>query len=109
MSGWGSFASFRNPDCLEALSFSHHQAVCGLPRELENELLAWCLKDVPENRARRSMNLVAQFEDRANPRHRDFRKDYVQSYLRRFGAHKCEANALIVRPQEERELCRQAI
>jgi hypothetical protein len=44
-----------------------------------------------------------------DPRHRDHRKPYVQDYLREFGARKVEANALVVRPREGRELCRQAI
>jgi hypothetical protein len=44
-----------------------------------------------------------------DPKHPDHCKSYVQDYLRRFGARKVEANALIVRPNEGRELCRQAI
>lgn len=44
-----------------------------------------------------------------DPRHPDFGRDYVQSYLSQFGARKVEANALVVRPQAGRELCRQAI
>lgn len=43
------------------------------------------------------------------PSHPDHRKPYVQDYLRRFGARKVEANALVVQPQAGRELCRQAI
>jgi hypothetical protein len=45
----------------------------------------------------------------ADPRHPDHHKSYVQSYLKQFGARKVEANALIVRPEAGRELCRQAI
>jgi hypothetical protein len=44
-----------------------------------------------------------------DPRHPDHAKPYVQDYLRRYGARKCEANALVVRPEAGRELCRQAI
>src|SRR5262249_47821811 len=44
-----------------------------------------------------------------DPRHPDHGKSYVQSYLARFGARKVEANALVVRPEAGRELCRQAI
>jgi hypothetical protein len=47
--------------------------------------------------------------DLANPRHPDHRKPYVQDYLRKFGAHKVEANALVVRPREGRLLCYEAI
>ena len=42
-------------------------------------------------------------------RHPDHRKLYVQDYLARYGARKCEANALVVVPQVGRQLCRQAI
>ena len=44
-----------------------------------------------------------------DPRHHDHNKPYVQDYLARFGARKVEANALVVRPEAGRELCRQAI
>ena len=42
-------------------------------------------------------------------RHPDHFKPYVQSYLRQFGARKCEANALVTRPMAGRGLCRGAI
>jgi hypothetical protein len=35
-----------------------------------------------------------------DPRHPDHRKLYVQNYIREFGVHKCEANALVVAPEE---------
>jgi hypothetical protein len=44
-----------------------------------------------------------------DPRHPDHRKPYVQSYLREFGARKVEANALVVRAEAGRNLCRRAI
>lgn len=44
-----------------------------------------------------------------DPRHPEHNLDYVQDYLARFGARKCEANALVVRPQAGRDLCRRAI
>jgi hypothetical protein len=44
-----------------------------------------------------------------DPAHLHHRKSYVQDYLRAFGARKVEANALVVRPREGRELLRQAI
>jgi hypothetical protein len=44
-----------------------------------------------------------------DPKHPDHRKSYVQSYLARFGARKVEANALVVRPEAGRELCRKAV
>lgn len=45
----------------------------------------------------------------SDPRHPDHRKPYVQDYLHQFGARKVEANALVVRPEAGRRLCRQAI
>jgi hypothetical protein len=44
-----------------------------------------------------------------DPRHPDHRKPYVQDYIARYGARKVEANALVVRPQASRDLCRNAI
>ncbi len=44
-----------------------------------------------------------------SPRHPDHQKPYVQDYLRQFGARKVEANALVVRPDAARVLCRTAI
>jgi hypothetical protein len=48
-------------------------------------------------------------KDLADPGHPDHGKGYVQDYLRRFGARKVEANALVVRPEAGRVLCREAI
>jgi hypothetical protein len=48
-------------------------------------------------------------QDLASSRHKDHKAAYVQDYLSQFGARKCEANALVVRPDAGRELCRQAI
>jgi hypothetical protein len=44
-----------------------------------------------------------------DPGHADHHKDYVQSYIKKFGVRKVEANALVVCPEAGRELCRQAI
>jgi hypothetical protein len=44
-----------------------------------------------------------------DPNHNDHYKDYVQNYIREFGARKCEANALVVVPQMGRQLVRDAI
>ena len=41
--------------------------------------------------------------------HPDHSKPYVQNYLAKYGARKVEANALVVRPEAGRELCRAAI
>jgi hypothetical protein len=47
--------------------------------------------------------------DLANPRHKEHKKAYVQDYLQKFGARKVEANTLVVRPEQGRQLCRDAI
>jgi len=44
-----------------------------------------------------------------NPKHKDHHKEYVQTYLARFGARKVEANALVTRPKAGRQLCEDAI
>jgi hypothetical protein len=41
--------------------------------------------------------------------HTDHDKAYVQDYITEFGVHKCEANALVVKPEVGRQLCRDAI
>jgi hypothetical protein len=48
-------------------------------------------------------------KDLADPEHKQHNADYVQSYLKEYGARKLEANALVVRPEAGRELCRNAI
>lgn len=45
----------------------------------------------------------------ADPRHPDHRQAYVQTYIERFGARKCEANSLVTQPDAGRALCRSAI
>jgi hypothetical protein len=47
--------------------------------------------------------------DLADPKHPDHFKPYVQDYMKMYGARKVEANALVARPREGRELCRDAI
>ena len=44
-----------------------------------------------------------------DPKHPDHKKAYVQDYIRQFGKCKVEANALVVRPDMGRDLCRKAI
>jgi hypothetical protein len=48
-------------------------------------------------------------EDLANPKHPDHFKPYVQNYLKKYGARKVEANALVARHEAGRQLCREAI
>src|SRR5262249_61730241 len=47
--------------------------------------------------------------DLADPRHKDHNCEYVQNYIARYGARKVQANALVVRPQARRKLCRGTI
>lgn len=48
-------------------------------------------------------------KDLASPSHPNHHLPYVQDYLSRFGARKCEANALVVRPREAQALVLEAI
>jgi hypothetical protein len=41
--------------------------------------------------------------------HGDFYKRHVQDYIEKYGRRKLEANALVVRPEAGRQLCREAI
>jgi hypothetical protein len=52
---------------------------------------------------------TASGDDLGNPRHPDHCKPYVQSYIKQFGSRKVEANAMIVRPEAGRALCRQSL
>ena len=65
---------------------------------------------IQENNLSWIENLVTgSGKDLANPKHPDHNKPYAQEYLTRYGARKCEANALVVRPERGRQLCRDAI
>ncbi len=48
-------------------------------------------------------------QDLSDADHKDHEKAYVQEYLAAYGPRKVEANALIVRPDAGRQLCRTAI
>jgi hypothetical protein len=45
----------------------------------------------------------------ADPKHPHHRHAYVQDYIRQYGPRKVEANALVVRPEAGRRLCRESI
>lgn len=45
----------------------------------------------------------------ADPNHPNHRLAYVKNYLRKIGARKCEANAIVTTPDAARALCRAAI
>jgi len=45
----------------------------------------------------------------ASPTHKNYKMDYVQNYLHKFGVRKCEANAIIPMPSLARELVEDAI
>ena len=45
----------------------------------------------------------------ANPSHKNFKMPYVQSYLRKIGERKCEANAIVVFPQIARDFVKKII
>lgn len=44
-----------------------------------------------------------------NLKHPDHQKPYVQTYIQQYGVRKVEANALVARPREGRQLCEGAI
>lgn len=48
-------------------------------------------------------------KDLSSPLHPNHEMEYVQEYLSKYGARKCEANALVVNPISARNLCRRAI
>ena len=48
-------------------------------------------------------------KDLADPSHKRHYADYIQDWLRTYGARKVESNALVVRPKEGRDLCKKAI
>lgn len=47
--------------------------------------------------------------DLASPTHKNHKMPYVQDYLKKIGARKCEANAVITMPKAAQKLCRDAI
>jgi len=48
-------------------------------------------------------------ESLADPRHRNYTLPYVQDYLQKYGARKCESNVMITTPAIARQLLRTAI
>jgi len=52
---------------------------------------------------------LAQNHNQPGPKHTDYWKPHVQDYLKQHGVRKLEANALVVRPEAGRALCRRAI
>lgn len=53
--------------------------------------------------------ITARGKNLADPSHKNFHLPYVQDYLEKYGPRKCEANALVIKPDEGRALCRQTI
>jgi len=52
---------------------------------------------------------IVQGKTKKGKPHPNFHLSYVQDYLNKYGVRKCEANVLVVKPEEGRELCRQTI
>ncbi len=48
-------------------------------------------------------------KDLASPKHPDHKKPYVQDYIKQYRVRKCEANSLVVRSEQGRQLCRDAV
>lgn len=53
--------------------------------------------------------ITARGKNLADSSHPNFHLPYVQDYLKKYGERKCEANALIIIPDEGRALCQQTI
>lgn len=52
---------------------------------------------------------IVQGTTKGGKPHPNFNMPYVQEYLKKFGVRKCEANSLVIRPEQSRKLCRDAI
>src|SRR5439155_23775706 len=52
---------------------------------------------------------TASGKDLGDPSHRQHNAVFVQQYIAKYGKRKVEANALVVRPEAGRQLCREAI
>ena len=53
--------------------------------------------------------ITARGNNLADPSHKNFHLPYVQDYLKKYGPRKCEANALVIKSEEGRKLCRQTV
>src|SRR5262249_57175366 len=80
------------------------------PRKLHIERFGLNYDFIQKHRLTWIENLETSSGERLDDRgHNDHHKDYVQSYLREFGARKVEANALVTRPAAGRALCPSAL
>lgn len=102
-------AGLRIADSYRAM-FADISAVGWTPENLIIDRFGIDADFIEEHRLTWIDNLVTgSGKDLTDPRHPDHTKPYVQDYLRRFGARKVEANALVVAPQAGRQLFRKAI
>lgn len=102
-------AGLRIADSYRAM-FADISAVGWTPENLIIDRFGINADFIEEHRLTWIDNLVTgSGKDLTDPRHPDHGKPYVQDYLRRFGARKVEANALVVAPQAGRRLFRKAI
>lgn len=53
--------------------------------------------------------ITASGSNLASPKHAHYKREYVQNYIKNFGVRKCEANAIVVIPDQARQLCEDAI
>ena len=80
------------------------------PRELKIDRFGLNYDFITENDLTWIDNLITgSGKDLGSPSHPNFYMEYVQEYLQKIGERKCEANALVVRPGQARQLCREAI
>jgi len=80
------------------------------PERLEIERFGLNYDFIKANKLTWIENLItARRKNLADPSHPNHHLPYVQDYLKKYGPRKCEANALVIKPDQGRELCRKTI
>lgn len=80
------------------------------PERIEIERFGLNYDFITANKLTWIENLItARGKNLADSSHKNFHLPYVQDYLKKYGPRKCEANALVIKPEEGRKLCRQTV
>lgn len=80
------------------------------PSDLIIERFGLDKKFIDANRLTWIDNLITgSGKNLASPAHKNFTMPYVKDYIKKFGARKCEANAIVPYPQRARDLVRSVI
>ncbi len=74
-------------------------------------LWIWLLLKIKENGGQFSIDnlITGGGKNLASPSHKNFRLPYVQDYIKTIGIRKCEANAIMPKPNEARKLVEDTI